>query len=109
SRDRLLAPAGGLGNRPNATVIQVSAMVSRPNMATAPTQSAADASGRKPIATATASTSAPLSIVRRKLPSTVPVSTDMRLMAIVRKRVMIPSVMSVLTATAVASAPAAAA
>ncbi len=66
------------------------------------------ADGRNPSPTATASTRAPLNIVRMKLPMTCPVSTDVRLMAIVRKRVMIPSVMSMFTFRAVVSAAAAA-
>ena len=40
-----------------------------------------------------------------RLPRTWPVSTDTRVIAIVRKRAMMPSVMSVLTLIAVASAP----
>ncbi len=65
--------------------------------------------GRKPIAIAIAMTNAMLISVWIMLPTTWPVSTDEREIAIVRKRLMIPSVMSEQTATAVAVEPAVAA
>ena len=51
--------------------------------------------GRNPMSTATTTTMATASIVWMTLPMTWPVRTDARAMAIVRKRAMIPSVMSI--------------
>ena len=56
---------------------------------------------RKPMATATAPTITTLVIDWRTLPTTCPTSTEPRWIAIVRKRAMMPSVMSLETATAV--------
>ena len=55
---------------------------------------------RNPIATATAPTSTTLITHCRTLPTTCPMSTDPRWIAIVRKRAMMPSVMSMETDTA---------
>ena len=71
------------------------------------TQSARPAVGRKPTSSATAMVIATLSIVWIMAPRTWPVSTETRAMAIVRKRAMIPSVMSMATAIAVPWATAA--
>ena len=57
--------------------------------------------GRKPISTATTMTMASASSVWITLPMTWPVRTDVRAMAIVRNRAMIPSVMSIATEIAV--------
>ena len=71
----------------------------------APIHSTGPAVGRNPMASAIAITTAMLAIVWIMLPTTWPVSTDVREIAIVRKRLMIPSVMSEHTATAVAVEP----
>ena len=57
--------------------------------------------GRNPIATATTTTTARASMVWITLPMTWPASTEARAIAIVRKRAMIPSVMSIATEIAV--------
>lgn len=63
--------------------------------------SAAVAVGRNPTRTATPVTTARLSIVWSRLPTTCPVSTEAREIDMVRNRAMIPSVMSVATEIAV--------
>src|SRR2546423_4114833 len=90
-RDRLFAPAGVLATSPKATAIQVRARVSTANMPAAATHSTGVAVGRNPSARATATTSAPLIMVRMRLPRTWPVSTEARVMAMVRNRAMMPS------------------
>ena len=60
--------------------------------------------GRNPRASATATTSTPLIRVRMRAPRTWPVSTEVRVMDMVRKRAMMPSFMSVQMLNAVASA-----
>ena len=57
--------------------------------------------GRKPMSTATASTSPMASTAWTMLPSTWPVSTEAREMDIVRKRATMPPVMSMATEIAV--------
>ena len=71
----------------------------------AASQSPGPAVGRKPSASATAITNTMLTSVWIVLPTTCPVSTEEREIAIVRTRLMMPSVMSVQTATAVATDP----
>ena len=97
-------PAGALANRPSATVSQVSAKASRANSPAAAIQAGGPATDRKPSASAIATTRTPLSMVRITLPATVPVSTDVRAMGMVRNRSMMLSQKSVLTDTAVDSA-----
>ena len=86
---------------PSATESQMSAneaIASTPNTAS---HSSGPAVGRNPSSTATPRTSAMPSIVWIRLPTTCPVSTETRAMAIVRNRAMMPSVMSIATDTAV--------
>ena len=61
--------------------------------------------GRRPRATATASTRVRPIAVWIMLPMTWPVSTETRAMAMVRNRAMMPSVMSIDTPTEVPMAP----
>ena len=103
---REFAPAGVLARRPKAVASQLRARVSRLNSPSAAIQSPALAVERKPSARATATTSTPLSTVRMRLPRTWPVSTEVRVMPMVRKREMMPSLMSEQMLRAVVSAPA---
>src|SRR5262252_6213579 len=103
----LLALSTVLAARPSATVSQVSAKVnaaSRPMMAS---QATGPAVGRNPISSATPMVTTRPNAVLTMLPSTWPVSTDTRAMAMVRNRAMMPSVMSMATDTAVPWAAAA--
>ena len=99
----LLLAASALGlTRPMPTAMQVSARansVSNPNAASH--SSAVASVARKPMATATAPTSTTLVVDCRTLPMTCPMITEPRWIAIVRKRAMMPSVMSLETDTAV--------
>jgi hypothetical protein len=104
--ERLFAPSGVLATSPKATASQVRARVTPANMPAAATHSTGVAVGRNPSASATATTSTPLTMVRMKLPRTWPVSTEARVMAMVRNRAMMPSLMSVQMPTAVDAAPA---
>jgi hypothetical protein len=97
----LLAVSTLLVTMPSATDSQVSARVVDATTPTAAIQSAGPAVGRKPTRSATAMTTATLSMVWIMLPRTCPVSTEVRAMAMVRKRAMMPSVMSVATDIAV--------
>ncbi len=101
---RLLAPAGVLASSPNATVSQVSAIVSMMNTPVAAIQATGLAEDRNPISTATPTTRIPLISVRNVLPITWPVSTEALEMAMVRNLAMMPSVMSLQTLIAVVSA-----
>ena len=96
-RERLLAPAGVLATSPKATVSHVRATVSMAYTPTAPNHSNGEAVVRKPNAMATAITRAPLTRVRPKLPRTCPLSTEVRVIAMVRNLAMMPSFMSVHT------------
>src|SRR5262249_26355954 len=98
---RLLADSTFLATRPNATDSQVNANVIIARMPTAATHSTGPAVGRNPTSSATPVTSAMLSNVWIMLPTTWPVSTDTRAIAIVRNRAMMPSVMSMATEIAV--------
>ena len=74
-------------------------------MPIAANQPAGPAVGRKPTSSARPITAATLSSDWIKLPTTCPVSTDAREIAMVRNLATIPSVMSVATDTAVPVAP----
>ncbi|GAA3259030.1 hypothetical protein GCM10010532_110240 [Dactylosporangium siamense] len=99
---RLLAPATVFATRPIATASHTRASVVAARTPAAASHSIAVASGRKPTSTATARTTASWNRVCSTLPSTCPVRTDMRAIAMVRNRAMMPSVMSIATAIAVA-------
>jgi hypothetical protein len=104
--DRLFAPAGVLACSPKAIVSQVRARVSMTNSPSAASHSSGVALVRKPSPIPIATTRTPLIRVRIVLPSTWPVSTEVRLMAMVRNRLMMPSPASMQTFTAVAAAAA---
>jgi hypothetical protein len=91
---RLLALSTVLDARPMATVSQVRAKASSPRTPAAAIHSTTVASGRNPTATATATTTATARKVCSIAPTTWPVSTDTRAIAIVRNRATMPSVMS---------------
>ncbi len=74
------------------------------NSPSAASHASASARGLKPSPTATATTNTPLISDRISLPSTCPVSTDVRAIGMVRNLAMMPSVMSVEMLMAVASA-----
>jgi hypothetical protein len=103
SGSALLLAASGFGLiRPIPTAIQVSARANRASSPNAAIHSRAVASvERKPMATATAPTRTTLARHCSTLPTTCPMSTDPRWIANVRKRAMMPSVMSMETDTAV--------
>ena len=97
----LAASAFGL-TRPMPTAIQVSAREKSTSSPNAASHSRAVASvERKPMARAMAPTSTTLMTDCSTLPTTCPMSTDGRWIAMVRKRAMMPSVMSLETETAV--------
>ena len=103
----MLAASTLLVTRPSATDSQISANVSSVSRPIAPSQSSTPAVGLKPSASATAMTTAIAAMVWIRLPTTWPVSTERRAIAIVRKRAMMPSVMSMATEIATAwAAPA---
>jgi hypothetical protein len=97
----LLAPSGFLAASPSATDTQVRAKATAVTRTTAASHPAPLAAGRKPSSTARPVTRAAAATVRMVLPSTWPVRTDTRAIAMVRNRLMMPSVMSMLTDTAV--------
>ncbi len=103
SGSALLLAASALGlTMPIPTAIQVSARANRVSSPNAANHSSTVASvERKPMATPTAPTSTTLRTACSTLPTTCPVSTDPRWIAIVRKRATMPSVMSLDTETAV--------
>lgn len=101
----MLATSGLVATSPNATASQVSASVSRSRRPAAAIHSTRPAFGRNPISSAMPMTSAVLNIVWIRLPTTCPVSSEARAIAIVRNRATMPSVMSVQTDTAVAVDP----
>ena len=104
---RLLAASTLLVTRPSATDSQISANVSSASRPIAPSQSSTPAVGLKPSASATPMTTAIATSVWIRLPTTWPVRTETRAIAIVRKRAMMPSVMSMATEIATAwAAPA---
>jgi hypothetical protein len=90
---------------PKATHSQVSAKVMAARTPTVASHSTGVALARKPMSTPTAVTTARLSMVWSMLPRTWPVRTAGRKMAMVRKRAMMPSVMSMATEIAVPVAP----
>ncbi len=102
-----LAPATVLAPRPRATDSQASAKANARTMPTAASQSAADARGRKPTASATPVSTVAATSARSTLPPTCPVSTAPRAIGMVRNRSMMPPVMSVHTVIAVVPEPAA--
>ena len=86
---------------PMPTAIQVSARAKSTSSPNAASHSRAVASvERKPMATATAPTRTTLATDCSTLPTTCPISTEPRWIAMVRKRAMMPSDMSVETDTA---------
>ncbi len=86
---------------PSPTAIQVSARENSASSPNAASHSRAVASvDRKPMATATAPTRTRLASTWSTLPTTCPMITEPRWIAIVRKRAMRPSAMSVETDTA---------
>ncbi|KQX33215.1 hypothetical protein ASD29_13300 [Streptomyces sp. Root1295] len=94
------ASAFGLAS-PMPTAIQVNARANSASSPNAASHSRAVASvERKPMATATAPTRTRLASTCRTLPTTCPMITEPRWIAMVRKRAMMPSVMSVETDTA---------
>ena len=87
---------------PSATASQVSAnVISASSAGRREPVERRRRSARKPTSSATPITTARLSSVWIRLPSTWPVSTEAREMAMVRKRAMMPSVMSMATEIAV--------
>jgi hypothetical protein len=105
---RLLAVSTLLVTMPSATVSQVSAKLTIARTPARANHSTGVAFGRNPMSTATPSTTAMQSIDWITAPTTCPVSTDARAIAMVRNRAMIPSVMSMATEIAVPCAAAAA-
>ena len=97
----LLAVSTLFAASPRAVASQMSASENRASRPIAPSHSSGPAVGRKPSATATASTMPMLMRVWIRLASTWPVRTAERAIAIVRKRSMIPPVMSIATTIAV--------
>ena len=75
-RDRLFAPAGVLPTRPNTTPIHVTAKVKSAITPSAAIHATGFVVGRKPMSSATPMTRMTLIIVRIRLPSTCPVSTE---------------------------------
>ena len=102
----MLAASGFWAVTPNAADSHVSENVTSASSPITPSHSSAFAVGRNPIASATAITITMLAMVWIALPMTCPVRIEPRLIAIVRNRLTIPSVMSTFTATAVATEPA---
>ena len=98
---RLLAVSTLLATRASATDSQVIASEASRSIPTAPSHWTASAEGRNPTANATAVTMARPITVCSMAPSTCPVSTEAREIAMVRKRSMMPLVMSMATAIAV--------
>ena len=103
----LLADSTVRAAMPSATVSQVSANVMIASTPTVASHSTGVADGRKPISSATPRTKPTAIAVWIIAATTWPVSTDTRAMAMVRKRAMMPSVMSMATAIAVPWATAA--
>ena len=101
----LLAPSGLFDTRPRATPSHVSEKHSSTRKPMARSQSVALAFGLKPASTATPSRSTTLAIDWITLPNTCPVSSEVREIAIVRNRAMMPSVRSVQTLIAVCAGP----
>ena len=97
----LLAVSTLLAARPSAVASQMSANANSVSRPIAASQSSGSAVGRKPSAIATPSTTAMLASVWIRLASTWPVSTAELAIAIVRKRSMMPPVMSIATTIAV--------
>ena len=86
---------------PSATDSQETANAASTSRPAAASHSSGPVVERKPMSTATTMTIAIASIVWITLPMTWPVRTETRAMAIVRKRAMMPSVMSIATEIAV--------
>ena len=97
---RLLAVSTLLVTSPSATESQITARVTSVSSPKSASQSSTDADGRKPTSIAAPSTTTNATSVWISAPTTWPVSTDTRAIAIVRKRAMMPSVMSIATAIA---------
>ncbi len=96
-----LAVSTLLAARPSAVASQMSASEKSESTPIAASHSSGPAVGRKPSATATPSTMPMLRRLWMRLASTWPVRTAERAMAIVRKRSMMPPVMSIATTIAV--------
>ena len=94
---RLLAVSTLLLTSPSATASQMMAKLTSVSRASSAAQSATLALGSSPSARAMARTRTSASSVWIRLPTTWPVRTDTRAIAIVRKRAMMPSVMSIET------------
>ncbi len=92
---RLLAVSTLLVDIPSAIDSHVTARAVSSRMPIAATHSTGPVVVRKPINTATANTMARANIVWMMLPITWPVRTEVRVIAIVRKRAMIPAAMSI--------------
>jgi len=90
---------------PNTTPIHVIAKVNNATTPSALIQATGLVVGRKPMRSATPTTRTMVMIVRIKLPRTCPISTEAREIAMVRKRVMIPSFMSIQRLIAVVAHP----
>jgi hypothetical protein len=86
---------------PSATPSQISAKAKTAIIPSAAIHPPTPATGRSPTSSATQATTTTESIVWTMLPSTWPVSTDGRKIAIVRNRVTMPSVMSIAIETEV--------
>ncbi|GAA2701340.1 hypothetical protein GCM10010412_099040 [Nonomuraea recticatena] len=98
---RLLAVATFLVTMASTTDSQVIAKVNMASTPTTPSQSGTEADGRAPISNATTVTTAIARNVCTIAPSTCPVSTETRAMAMVLNLAMMPSVMSMATEMAV--------
>jgi hypothetical protein len=98
---RLLAPSTVFVTRPIATASHTRANATAARNPAAASHSTAVASGRKPTSTATPRTTASWKRFCSTLPSTCPVRTDTRAIAMVRNRAMMPSLMSIATEIAV--------
>jgi hypothetical protein len=106
---RLLAASTLLVTIPSATASQISAKLTMARRPNAMIHSSGPAVGPKPSASATPTTTAMAIIVWIRLPTTWPVSTDTRAIAMVLNRATMPSVMSMATEIATPwAAPAAA-
>ena len=95
------ADSGEPASRPIAAASHDMARMKASRMPAAASQSSGPAVGRKPIASATASTSSVEARLRAALAATCPASTAAPPTSIARSRSMIPLVMSWLTLTAV--------
>src|SRR6478609_134314 len=97
--------ASTLSTRPSAALSHVNARTASTAYATTPTQSSGSAPGRKPSATATATTTVAETRLRATLATTCPHSADGPKIGRVLKRSIVPLVMSCATATAAVAEP----